>query len=228
MDDLVGAAECVLFDFDGPICDLFRGHPASGIAEHMRALVERRGEAADVLTPALRATRDPQVILHGLKPDTELAVFLEDALTQQELRAARSAMPTPYADPLIRTLLATGHKVAVTTNNSPEAVAGYLATRDLDRCFAGHIHGRRADVRLLKPHPDCLERALESTGTPPEKSLMIGDTVNDLLAARAAGVPFVGYAPRPPRRQELYAAGAPYTVASLKELLELVSTPTFG
>ncbi len=39
-----------------------------------------------------------------------------------------------------------------------------------------------------KPHPRALEHAMDYFEVPPEKSLMIGDSRNDVLAARAAGV----------------------------------------
>lgn len=223
MHDLIRAAECVLFDFDGPICDLFRNHPAPEIAERMRGLIRERG-AQHLLTEKVWEAEDPQAFLHRLAPGSELAGSLERALTEEEVHAAKTAAPAPYADPLIRTLVATGRRVAVTTNNSQESVERYLETRDLIHHFAGHIHGRTRNLRLLKPHPDCLLRALASTATGPGRALMIGDTVNDMLAAKAAGVPFLGYSPRPHRREELRGAGANHTAATLEDVLNLVLT----
>lgn len=40
----------------------------------------------------------------------------------------------------------------------------------------------------LKPHPGMIHRVLSDLGVPPERAIMIGDNVNDILAARAAGV----------------------------------------
>lgn len=223
MKDILRAADCVLFDFDGPMCRLFAGRPAPGIARHLRALVDDRGAA---LTPGARSTDDPQVVLRAVEPGSELARLLERTLTEEETRAVDSAAPTDHADRLVRTLVETGRRVAVTTNNSEAAVDRYLSSRGLTDFFPGAVHGRQDDVRLLKPHPDCLYRALAATRTPAERALMIGDTVNDLLAARAAGVPFVGYAPRPTRRAELLAAGAPDVVGSLDEMCRvLLPTP---
>lgn len=39
----------------------------------------------------------------------------------------------------------------------------------------------------LKPHPEMIERALADMKVPSERAVMIGDSVNDILAARAAG-----------------------------------------
>ncbi|CAL9457652.1 HAD family hydrolase [Streptomyces radiopugnans] len=230
MYDLISSAECVLFDFDGPVCRLFSGHPSAGIAQRMRDLVAEHGQER-LLGEEARSTGDPQVVLRTVaaaRPGGELAALLERALTEEEMRAAAVARPTPYADPLVQTLAATGRRLAVTTNNSARAAELYLTGRRLAPYFSGHIHGRRPDTRLLKPHPDCLHRALESTGTRPERALMIGDSPVDLLAAGAAGVRFLGYARNGGKAEQLREAGASHVVTSLQDVLTAVRTPTFG
>lgn len=226
MEDVIGAADCVLFDFDGPLCRLFSGHPASDIAQRMRDLISAH-DAYATLTDEQRTTGDPLVVLRAVEHGDGLADLLERTLAEEELHAAKSAMPTAYADPLVHTLVAIGRRVAITTNNAQAAVERYLVSRGLEHYFTGTVHGRLHDVRLLKPHPDCLHRALAATHTRPERALMIGDTVADLHAARAACVPFLGYARSPERRKTLRRAGARHTVASLEEVLDMVSAPFF-
>jgi phosphoglycolate phosphatase-like HAD superfamily hydrolase len=43
-------------------------------------------------------------------------------------------------------------------------------------------------VDHIKPAPDMIHYALDQLGLAPDQALMVGDTDNDLLAARAAGV----------------------------------------
>ena len=43
------------------------------------------------------------------------------------------------------------------------------------------------DVREPKPHPEGILLALDQLDVPPERALMVGDTVSDMEAARAAG-----------------------------------------
>ena len=45
------------------------------------------------------------------------------------------------------------------------------------------------DVTKIKPHPEGLYKILE--GRDPEKALYLGDNIDDALAARDAGVPFM-------------------------------------
>ncbi|MGP3953155.1 HAD family hydrolase [Streptomyces sp. 7N604] len=225
---LIGDARCVLFDFDGPICRLFAGHPSAGIAQRIKHWLAEQGHA--VLLKGLKDTsRDPQDLLKVVgkaHPGSELVMELERKLTEEEEHATVSARPTPYADPLIRTLVAIERKLAVTTNNSATAAARYLGLRDLTSCFGPHIYGRTADPALLKPDPYCLERALDSLGYPPHESLMIGDTLADARAARRASAPFLGYAHDELRADDLYAEGASLVVDSLEYVLEAARAET--
>ncbi|MFD3455918.1 HAD family hydrolase [Streptomyces sp. NPDC058691] len=211
---------CVLFDFDGPLADLFADRPAVRVAETLRQRAQKLGVPAGVL----RGVRDPLLVLrkaawHGA---TNVIRELQELLADEETQAARSARPTPHADGLVRSLVASGRQVAVTTNNSARAATVFLKERGLSRFFDQHIHGRAADPTLLKPDPDCLTRAMTSTGTEPAECLMIGDSVSDLEAAGKAGVSFVGYARSPHKMVALRDAGAVHVVGSLEVLADLV------
>ncbi|MEU2712477.1 HAD-IA family hydrolase [Streptomyces sp. NPDC007205] len=222
--ELITPARFVLWDFDGPICRLFAGHKAERVAADLVEWLARQG-LHGLLTDAERDTLDPQVVLRAVgrrRPGSDLVAGLEERLTQEELRAAASALPTAYADPLIRTWTAVGARLAVTTNNSPRAARTYLETRGLTGCFSPHLYGRTEQLHHLKPHPQCLNRALNAMGAAPPAALMIGDAPSDLAAARAAGVPFLGYARNEAKEGLLRAAGARHVVRSLQPLLRLL------
>jgi HAD superfamily hydrolase (TIGR01509 family) len=219
--ELIARARVVLWDFDGPICRLFAGHSAEVVADGLVEWLEGRG-LRGLLTESERESPDPQVVLRAVDrrhPGSDLVAELEERLTHEELRAASLAMPTAWADPLIRTWTALGLRLAVTTNNSPRVVAKYLDSRGLTACFAPHVYGRTQDLALLKPHPHCLNRALRAMGSAPSTALMIGDTPSDFLAAREAGVPFLGYARNEHKEKLLRNAGATTVVGSLEAVL---------
>lgn len=220
---LVERTRYVLFDFDGPICRLFARHRAEDIARAQVKWLEDRG-LVDILTEKERFSPDPHGVLSTLAerhPGSDLLVALEEHLTRQELRAARSAMPTPYADPLIRTWDAVGARLAIVTNNSPRTVASYLGERGLLECFAPRIYGRTQDLSELKPNPVSLYKALGTMGADREASLMIGDTPSDYAAASSARVPFLAYARHEAARARMMKAGVPERsiVESLEPLL---------
>ncbi|MEU1405289.1 HAD family hydrolase [Streptomyces sp. NPDC005728] len=224
LQELITRAQVVLWDFDGPICRLFAGHKAERVAAELVEWLELQG-MRELLTETERGALDPQVVLRAVDrrhPGSDLVAELEERLTQQELRAAASALPTAFADPLIRTWTAVGSRLAVTADNSPRVIRAYLDGRGLTSCFAPHVYGRTADLHRLKPDPHCLDRALNATGTAPSAALMIGDAPSDLAAARRAGVPFLGYARDEQKRKRLGEAGAGCVVGSLEPLLALL------
>ncbi|MEV5434939.1 HAD-IA family hydrolase [Streptomyces sp. NPDC052682] len=208
LQKLLAPVRYVLWDLDGPICRLFAGHPAEGVAKELVGLIDRLG-LGGLLTEEERVQKDPQAVLGGVDsrhPDSDLTAELEDWLTGQELKAVAGAFPTPYADPLIRTWSALGARFAVTTNNSARAAAAYLASRGLTGCFSS-IYGRTRDLHLMKPHPHCLLQALNALGADPARALMLGDAPTDFAAAKDAGVPFLGYARTARTAEALVAAG---------------------
>lgn len=222
--NLIRRARVVLWDFDGPICRLFAGHSAERVASDLVSWLEGRG-LHGLLSDTERESLDPQVVLRAVDrrhPGSDLVAELEERLTQEELRAASSAMPTPYVDPVIRTWTAVGSRLAITTNNSPRVARTYLAGRGLAECFAPHLYGRTQELHHLKPDPHCLNRALRAMGAAPGDALMIGDTPSDHEAAGRAGVPFLGYARNERKAKILRDAGAGTVLVSLAPLLELL------
>jgi len=222
--EVINRARFVLFDFDGPICRLFAGHSAEDVARDLVDWLARQG-LRGLLTEEERVHPDPMAVLYAVDrrhPQSDLVTELEERLTQQELKAAPSAWPTEYADPLIRTWSAVGARLAIATNNSARTAASYLASRDLTGCFAPNIYGRTQNLRHLKPDPHCLNRALNALGAAPSSALMIGDAPSDFVAAQRAGVPFLGYARNEDKKKVLREAGAEVVVGSLEPVLRLL------
>ncbi|MFI8948028.1 HAD family hydrolase [Streptomyces sp. NPDC053750] len=221
--DLVMGARVVLWDFDGPVCRLFAGYSAHRVAGELVDWLESLG-LKDLLTPEEQVHPDPHVLLGAVDRShrKDLVAEFEERLTHEELRAVPTAWPTAYADPLLRTWAALGAGLAITTNNSPRVVRAYLASRGLLACFAPHIYGRTQDLRLLKPDPYCLDRALGAMGVAPAQALMVGDSPADVAAARKAGVPFLGYARNARKAEQLRVAGAPTLVGSLEAVLRVL------
>ena len=82
-----------------------------------------------------------------------------------------------------------GLPLACLTNKPLAFAQTLLRDKGLDGFF-GHVFGGDSFERK-KPDPLPLLKTCEALGTPPARTLMVGDSQNDGLAARAAGCPVV-------------------------------------
>lgn len=141
------------------------------------------------------------------------------ALYQQHYRRVNGRHSTVYPGVAegLAALSAQPLPLACVTNKPTVFAVDLLAATDLARWF-GLVFGGDAFSRK-KPDPLPLIRACEALGTAPHRTLMVGDSVNDVLAARAAGCPVVlvryGYNHGRPAHD----AGADACVDSLVELV---------
>jgi phosphoglycolate phosphatase len=91
----------------------------------------------------------------------------------------------PGARAVLDELRAAGVRLACITNKSGEVTAPLLQALDLGGYFAVVLSGDSLAQR--KPDPEPLLHAARSLQVAPAQSCMVGDSANDIRAARAAG-----------------------------------------
>ncbi|MEV0712336.1 HAD family hydrolase [Nocardia aurea] len=218
---LLTGRPCLLLDFDGPICSVF-----SGISSR-HAAQELEGTFGAPLPPHLRATSDPFELLEyaaALSPSVATAV--ERKLTQLEIQAVNCAAPTPDAHNVIREAAQRpGGSVAIVSNNSTAAISAYLTAHNVNEHVSGIFARRSAETRL-KPRPDLLDAALSDLGVQPDGSTFTGDSVTDLKAAHAAGVPAIGFANKPGKAERFAQYSPASTIVSMSALLDALRSLT--
>ncbi len=142
---------------------------------------------------------------------------LADRLRRSRGLATRDRAPiVAGSDVLLRTLAARYRLAVVTTRARAEAMA-FLECGGLGPFFEAVI--TRQEVLRLKPHPEPIRAAARLLNTVPERCLMIGDTVNDVLAARRAGAYAIGVLSGFGTRYELERAGADLILDRAADLL---------
>lgn len=208
-------ADAILFDFDGPICAIFAGYPASRAVEDVIHALQAGGYE---VSPAWHSRSDPHNLLQDLA-DThphDAVLLAEKALTEAEVLAAGLASPTSGVEHVVAAI--SPRPWVVVSNNAEACVRAYLRSRPLMPPPAA-VFGRPNGLPArMKPDPWLINQAVEFVGA--EKPLLIGDSVTDISAALNAGVPVLGYANKPGKRSSLADAGAN---AVFGELLELVN-----
>ena len=179
-----GAA--LLFDLDGTLVD-----SALDIAAALSRLSVCRGGG-----PVAVETVRP-LVSHGVGVLVREALGAaardgaEDVATFREILAATPPDPGsiyPGVAEALHRLATNGRPMAIVTNK-PERLSQLLLDQlGLARFFGAVIGGDTLSVS--KPDPAPLHHALAVLGAAHDKALMIGDSIVDAGAARAAGLPF--------------------------------------
>ncbi|MER5942127.1 HAD-IA family hydrolase [Streptomyces sp. NPDC001928] len=230
--DVLDRADAVLLDFDGPVCDLFGGACTAYIADEVKerarlewGRLDRRVEDCADSHGVLRRLADMAVRRTGGHRGTRLD-WADGIVTRHEHKAVRRAAPTPGARELVGALALLGKALLIVSNNSAEPVREYLERQGLLEHFTAVLGRDPQDPHLMKPHPDVITRALAELGDPsPSRTLLIGDQLTDLAAARAAKVPFLGFTRDAGTAARMRGEGAQDVVGSFEPVMHALSAP---
>lgn len=213
--------DALLLDFDGPICSVFSGIPASAAADQLRGILAEGG-CLD-LPEDVRTAEDPfDILFYAAKLGQDEARYVEAAFRAHEVEAVQSAEPTPSSADLMLAWRETGRPLAVVSNNSAAAVETYLEIHHL-RAVVNFVSARTsADVTLLKPSPFLVADAAKGLAVVPSRCTLVGDSVTDIQATRAVRVSAIGYANKPGKAERLAVTGADLIVTNIGSLLAAV------
>ena len=182
--------ELVMFDLDGTLVDsvpdlaaavdamlLQLGRPPAGV-ERVRLWV---GNGAQVLVR--RALADS---LEHERVDAAAAEAAHGLFMAAYAESHAGTTVYPGVRECLDWLAGRDIALALITNKPSQFVAPLLAEVRLDGYFRWTVGGDTLPVQ--KPDPAALFWVMERAGCAPARTLFIGDSRNDVLAARAAGV----------------------------------------
>lgn len=222
--DVMRPVRHVLLDFDGPVCSVFGELPAAEVARRLAAAIDADLPIEDVGT-------DPLALLTVFaERGHDTMVAAEAQLRDLELEAVETAPVTPGVVDALQAFRDTGRSVTIVSNNSQAAVTAFLADHDLAELVTGVCSRQHSEPELLKPNPFLLRRAIVERDAHESNAVMVGDSLSDAEAARAAGVPVIMFANKVGKR-ELFAGTKPPpdgVVIDLAELTEAVARTYAG
>lgn len=194
----------VLLDFDGPLCAVFGARGSAHAADTVRRALGAKAwrEMGD---DTASYSDDPFDVLRyaWTRLDRQHADAAERALTTYEVAAVTTAPPADGAVTAIAALRSSGHTVTIVSNNSEQAVHAFLDLHDLGAQIDGVVGRTGPDVRELKPEPHLLNRALGHLDAKPADAVLLGDSITDIQAARAAGTAVIAFANKPGKARAL-------------------------
>jgi HAD superfamily hydrolase (TIGR01549 family) len=170
----------ILFDIDGTLVDSNDLH-ADCCREAFRHFGKKIawdvvrgqiGKGGDLLVPDLLNAREMQ----------RFGAKLEKYRTQLfKKKYMKRVKPFPRIRELFETLRRRRVKLALASSSNPDEVKYYTGLLDVDDLVEGTTS--KGDAKISKPSPEIFEAARRRTGTSRPRTLVVGDTPYDVLAA---------------------------------------------
>lgn len=214
----------VLFDLDGTLVDsipLILASYAHTLATHVpgyepgrRVIVRNLGRALDAIL------RDYAVAARVGDPEGVSRAMLDTYRAFQRANIDRLIRPYPGMNETLAGLRERGLTLGVVTSKTEAAARDCYERYGIDAFLSVQVfHG---DTVRHKPDPDPLLLAASRTGVPVERTVYVGDSVQDMAAGRAAGMRTIGVLWGPSEREDLVQAGADEIAERPAELLTIV------
>ncbi|MDX1402057.1 MAG: phosphoglycolate phosphatase [Kiloniellales bacterium] len=216
----------------------WRGNPLSALIFDLDGtLIESLGDLRHALNSALtvrglRHLNDsavakmvgdgiPKLVERGLAAtggdtsQSELNLAVADFMMAYKRRPVEESYLYPGVVETLETLHTAGLKMGICTNKSKEMSALVLQRLDISHYFACIIGGDSLPQR--KPAPEPVLACLSALKVQKQEALFVGDSKNDVLAAKACDLPILlvpsGYGPARPEDLE-----ADLVIASFADL----------
>jgi len=182
-----------IFDLDGTLVDtaadlvssLNHTIAAAGLApvtyDDLTHLV---GQGARVMIKRAFALRETEL------PEAEIEPLYERFITHYRAEMPGESRPYPGIVGVLDALSAADITLAVCTNKTEILALPLLEKLDLTRYFAAITCGDTFSFR--KPDARHILGTIERAGGDPQRTIMVGDSINDILAAKNAAVPSIG------------------------------------
>ncbi|HLN10740.1 MAG TPA: phosphoglycolate phosphatase [Xanthobacteraceae bacterium] len=185
-------AATIVFDLDGTLVDT-----APDLVATLNALFARRGlrpvpyaQARNMIGGGARRMIERGLLEENVKagPD-EVDRLVEEFIADYANRIAELSRPFPGVETALDRLAAAGCNFAICTNKLEWLSVRLIAQLGLTARFAA-ICGQDT-FKVQKPDPVILRRTLARAGVDLARAVMVGDSGNDIDAARGAGIPVV-------------------------------------
>jgi phosphoglycolate phosphatase len=208
----------VIFDLDGTLVD-----SAADIAESVnRTLSDWRLPQYDVKQITGWIGEGSRQLITYAFHDAGSDADIDDVMPGFLVHYAETALDAIAYEGVVDTLAtlhAQGVKLAVCTNKNEEFVRPLLEARGMMPFIDGIVGGNTLPQR--KPSGVPLKHLADAAGVPLAKTLMVGDSESDMLAAKDAGVDYVLVSYGYPKSLDIRTAGAKAVIDSMPELLTI-------
>ncbi|MDA9557713.1 phosphoglycolate phosphatase [Vibrio sp.] len=126
----------------------------------------------------------------------------------------------PNVERTLDALKNAGYVLTIVTNKPSQFVPHILQQHNIDRCFSDALGGDAFPEK--KPNPVALNWLMEKYNVSPEQTIMVGDSKNDILAARNAQCVSFGLTYGYNHGEPISASNPDYIADDIAKLLDIL------
>jgi len=208
--------DSIIFDLDGTLID-----SSDGVVEAVNYSLEQLGVPKQPPEVIKTYIGYPLEYMYPNFTDKPFAELREHFRVRAAETVVSSTNALPGSDDVIRTLVKSNLALGIATTKIRSHLDGIIAKMNWAEYFRGLAGGD--EVKNVKPKPDIIELVIDRMNVTGHDTLMVGDTINDVLAARAAGLKVAAVASPYGRHDELKDSNPDFFLESLSELPALVN-----
>ena len=180
--------QAILLDIDGTLVDSNDKHADCwveafahfGKEVDWNVVREQIGKGGDLLVPDTLNAREMRAFGEALKK------YRGELWKEKYMKGVQ---PFPGVPEAIRVMAERGIRLAFASSSNPDEVEYYVELLGVGDLLEGTTS--KEDAKFSKPSPEIFQAALERVKSDPARTLVVGDTPYDILAAHRSALPVV-------------------------------------
>jgi 2-phosphoglycolate phosphatase len=205
----------ILFDLDGTLIDSSRG-----VVEAVNYSLKKIGAPQRRPEEIKRFIGYPLSEMYPHFSDAPVAELYAYFREKADTSVPDATVALPGADQTVRALRRQGRRLAIATTKVRRNVDEVLVKLNWQGLFDATVSGD--EVARVKPAPDAFLIALERLGGSPVDSIAVGDTINDIAAAKAVPMPVIAVKCPYGETDGVQALNPDYSITTISELLNIL------
>jgi len=201
----------LIFDLDGTLID-----SSEGVVEAVNYSLRRLGQPEQQPAAIKRYIGFPLENMYPAFTDAPVAELRRHFQVKAAETVVASTVILDGVEPTLRRLQKLGYSMAIATTKIKLHVDRILTKFGWESLFEATVGGD--EVTSVKPHPDAFLLALKRMNAKPQETLVVGDTINDILAARAVPMKAVAVLYPYADSRDMLELAPDYYIESIAEL----------